>query len=101
MIGSLLWLIRSAAIQAVIDGTEHITRKTMDTIQVCIASQSTGSRAARSHDQPWNRSAPTSGGWLSPTTCSPATCAATSPARRPSRSVTRAAGKPGLFRFAA
>ena len=30
MIGSLLWLIRSAAIQAVIDGTEKITRKTMD-----------------------------------------------------------------------
>ena len=32
MIGSLLWLIRSAAIQAVIDGTEKITRKAMDAI---------------------------------------------------------------------
>lgn len=39
MIGSLLWLIRSAAIQAVIDGTEQVTRKTMDAIPVDIASQ--------------------------------------------------------------
>ena len=39
MIGSLLWLIRSAAIQAVIDGTEKITRKSMDAIPVDIASQ--------------------------------------------------------------
>jgi hypothetical protein len=42
MIGSLLWLIRSAAIQAVIDGTEQITRKTMDSIPVDIASQAGG-----------------------------------------------------------
>jgi hypothetical protein len=39
MIGSLLWPIRSAAIQAVIDGTEKITRKSMDAIAVDIASQ--------------------------------------------------------------
>jgi hypothetical protein len=39
MIGSLLWLIRSAAIQAVIDGTEKMTRKSMDAIPVDIASQ--------------------------------------------------------------
>ncbi|HEY1914527.1 MAG TPA: AAA family ATPase [Streptosporangiaceae bacterium] len=39
MIGSLLWLIRSAAIQAVIDSTEKITRTSMDTIPVDIASQ--------------------------------------------------------------
>jgi hypothetical protein len=39
MIGSLLWLIRSAAIHAVIDGTERITRKSMDAIPVGIASQ--------------------------------------------------------------
>jgi hypothetical protein len=39
IIGSLLWLIRSAAIQAVIDGTEKITRTFMDTILVDIASQ--------------------------------------------------------------
>jgi len=32
-------LIRSAAIQAVIDGTEKITRKSMDAIPVDIASQ--------------------------------------------------------------
>jgi hypothetical protein len=44
MIGSLLWLIRSAAIQAVIDGTEQVTRKAMDAIPVDIASQ-TASRA--------------------------------------------------------
>ena len=45
MIGSLLWLIRSAAIQAVIDGTEKITRKAMDSLQVDIASQATRSPA--------------------------------------------------------
>ena len=39
MIGSLPWLIRSAAIQAVIDGTEMITRTSMDAIPVDIASQ--------------------------------------------------------------
>ncbi len=39
MIGSLLWLIRSAAIQAVTGGTEKITRKDLDAIQVDIASQ--------------------------------------------------------------
>ena len=44
MIGSLLWLIRSAAIQAVIDGTEKITRKSMDAIPVDIASQAGGPR---------------------------------------------------------
>jgi hypothetical protein len=44
MIGSLLWLIRSAAIQAVIDGTEKITRKFMDAIPVDIASQTTRTR---------------------------------------------------------
>ena len=52
MIGSLLWLVRSAAIQAVIGGTEQITRKAMDTLQVDIASQATGSRAPHSHGRP-------------------------------------------------
>jgi len=42
MIGSLLWLVRSAAIQAVIDGTEKITRAYMKAITVDIASQDTG-----------------------------------------------------------
>jgi hypothetical protein len=51
MIGSLLWLIRSAAIQAVIDGTEQITRKAMDTLQVDIASQAGSPRTARSRDR--------------------------------------------------
>jgi AAA domain len=49
MIGSLLWLIRSAAIQAVMDGTEQVTRKAMDAIPVDIASQDS---TARSHDRP-------------------------------------------------
>ena len=39
MIGSLLWLIRSAAITAVIDGTEKITRKSPDTVETDMASQ--------------------------------------------------------------
>ena len=41
MIGSLLWLIRGAAIAAVIDGTEKITRKSLDAIETDIASQAT------------------------------------------------------------
>lgn len=39
MIGSLLWLIRGAAINAILDGTEKITRKTLDTVAADIASQ--------------------------------------------------------------
>jgi hypothetical protein len=39
MIGSLLRLIRGAAIQAVLDGTEKITRATLDSIGVDIASE--------------------------------------------------------------
>lgn len=37
MIGSLLRLVRSAAVQAVLDGSERITRKTLDTIAIDIA----------------------------------------------------------------
>ncbi|KAF0957032.1 TniB family NTP-binding protein [Rhodococcus sp. T7] len=40
MIGSLLWLIRSAAIDAVLDGTEKITKKTLDSVDADIASGS-------------------------------------------------------------
>ena len=39
MIGSLLRLIRSAAIQAVLDGTKKITRTSLDSIGVDIASE--------------------------------------------------------------
>jgi hypothetical protein len=39
MIGSLLWLTRSAAIAAVIDGTEKITRKSLDEVDADLASQ--------------------------------------------------------------
>ena len=38
-IGSLLWLIRSAAIQAVIDGTEQVTRKTLEPIGIDITAE--------------------------------------------------------------
>ncbi len=40
MIGSLLWLIRSAAIDAVLDGTEKITKKSLDAIDADITSNS-------------------------------------------------------------
>ena len=40
MIGSLLRLIRSAAINAVLDGTEKITRKALDNLDADITSQS-------------------------------------------------------------
>jgi hypothetical protein len=39
MIGSLLWLIRSAAINAVVDGTEKITKKSLDAVEADIASR--------------------------------------------------------------
>lgn len=39
MIGSLLWLIRGAAITAVADGTEKITRKSLDAIDTDLATQ--------------------------------------------------------------
>ena len=41
MIGSLLWLIRSAAIDAVLDGTEKITRQALESVQADITSQNT------------------------------------------------------------
>ena len=37
MIGSLLRLIRSAAVQAILDGTERITRATLGAIDIDIA----------------------------------------------------------------
>lgn len=40
MIGSLLWLIRSAAINAVLDSTEKITRKALDAVDADITSRS-------------------------------------------------------------
>jgi hypothetical protein len=39
MIGSLLWLIRSAAINAVLDGTEKITGKALESAHADLASQ--------------------------------------------------------------
>jgi hypothetical protein len=42
MIGSLLRLTRGAAIQAVLDGTEKVTRATLDSIDVDIASETSG-----------------------------------------------------------
>jgi hypothetical protein len=40
MIGSLLWLIRSAAINAVLDGTDTITKKSLDVVEADITAQS-------------------------------------------------------------
>jgi len=45
MIGSLLRLIRGAAIQAVLDGTEQITRATRDSVDLDIAAETAGQRA--------------------------------------------------------
>jgi hypothetical protein len=39
MIGSLLWLIRGAAVTAVADGSEKITRKSLDAVDTDLASQ--------------------------------------------------------------
>jgi hypothetical protein len=39
MIGSLLWLIRTAAINAILDGTEKITKTSLDAVAADIASQ--------------------------------------------------------------
>jgi AAA domain len=47
MIGSLLWLIRSAAIQAVLDGTEKITRSSLASLDVDIAAASASSSRSR------------------------------------------------------
>ena len=47
MIGSLLRLIRSAAIQAVVDGTEAITRDSLDAIEVDIAAENNRVRTKR------------------------------------------------------
>jgi hypothetical protein len=44
MIGSLLWLIRSAAINAVLDGTEKITRRALDAVEADITSQAPAGR---------------------------------------------------------
>jgi hypothetical protein len=44
MIGSLLRLVRSAAIQAVLDGTEQITRATLDSIDLDIAAEKNNTR---------------------------------------------------------
>jgi hypothetical protein len=47
MIGSLLRLVRGAAIQAVLDGTEKITRAALDSIGVDIASETAGTARRR------------------------------------------------------
>jgi hypothetical protein len=39
MIGSLLWLLRDASCQAILDGTEKITRKNLDQIAVDMTAQ--------------------------------------------------------------
>ena len=44
MIGSLLWLLRDASCQAILDGTEKITRKSLDQIAVDMTAQAPPSR---------------------------------------------------------
>ena len=44
VVGSLLWLVRDAANQAIIDGTEKITRKSLDTIAVDMTAQAPAAR---------------------------------------------------------
>ena len=51
MIGSLLSLIRSAAILAIVDGSEQITRRPLEAIQADIASQSTRPARERAGEQ--------------------------------------------------
>jgi len=46
MIGSLAHLIRAAAIQAMLDGTEHITREAMDDILIDYAAHTAAARTA-------------------------------------------------------
>ena len=48
MIGSLSHLVRAAAIRAILDGTEQITRKLLDSIPVDHAAESSA-RGAGSH----------------------------------------------------
>ena len=59
MIGSLLWLIRDAACQAILDGTEKITRKSLDQIAVDMTAQAppprTGAREAVTNMLPRDR----------------------------------------------
>ena len=52
MIGSLLRLIRGAAIQAVLDGTEKITRAALDSIGADIASETAGPGRRRPRSSP-------------------------------------------------
>ena len=47
MIGSLSHLIRGAAIEAILDGSEQITRKLLDTIEVDHAAESGAARRPR------------------------------------------------------
>ena len=46
MIGSLLWLLRDASCQAILDGTEKLTRKSLDQIAVDMTAQAPPPRPA-------------------------------------------------------
>ena len=46
-IGSLFRLIRSAAIQAILDGSERVTRQTLESIDVDVAAETGGRPAGR------------------------------------------------------
>ncbi|MGC7202897.1 ATP/GTP-binding protein, partial [Mycobacteroides abscessus subsp. massiliense] len=46
MIGSLAHLIRAAAIQSMLDGTEKVTRELMDTVLIDYAAHTAAARTA-------------------------------------------------------
>jgi hypothetical protein len=46
MIGSLLWLLRDASCQAILEGTEKITRKSLDQIAIDMTAQAPPPRTA-------------------------------------------------------
>lgn len=94
MIGSLSHLIRAAALTAVLDGSEAITRDLLDSIPVDHAAQSDAHGAAREwttgpaltdryHDRSppssTRRSSPTFTVWPPPTDSTPQRCGSTSP----------------------
>ena len=103
MIGSLSHLIRGAAIEAILDGSEQITRKLLDTIDIDHAAESAARGAAKPVTATPSPTAssrapcrsvpgrgqgrpqpPISAGWPGPTTCGPHT-SPLPPRSRPAR----------------
>ena len=47
MIGSLLWLLRDASCQAILDGTEKLTRRGLDQVEVDMTAQAPPPRTGK------------------------------------------------------